>query len=109
MDYETGVRLNWVALIVAPLVAGWIASVFARASARLGSVWLRGFLGTLAIGVMLGAASGLVIDLLHPGFMPPATVMLGALEVPISAGVGLVVGWACARSVGQHRVPQDKA
>src|SRR5216117_3862158 len=107
MDYETGVRLNWIALIGAPLVAGWIASVFARARAHLGSVRLRGFLATLALGVMLGAASGLVIDILHPGFMPPATVMLGVLEVPISAGVGLVVGWACARSVGRDRAPQD--
>ena len=98
MDDDTARYLNWIALIAVPFVAGSIASVLALSSVRWGSIWLRGFLGTLALGVILGAAAGFIVDILRPGFVPPATFVLGALEVPLSAVAGLVVARLCAKA-----------
>lgn len=105
MDEQTAQYLNWLALIGAPIVAGGIASLRALDSASAGTARRWGFWGTLAIGVALGTAAGVVIDVLHPGFIPPAAIALFVLEVPLSAGVGVGVGRACARWVNRRHPP----
>jgi len=108
MNEPTALWFNWAALIGAPIVAGGIAGAVALASARSELARRRGFRGTVILGVVLGGAAGVVIDILHPGYMPPATFVLAGLDAPLSAGVGFVVGNVCARSVHRRHQRQDR-
>ena len=96
MDEQTADKWSLVILIAAPLVA----YVIARA------LGLR-FRSTLVLGVMLAAAGGFVIDglLLH-SYDLPSTVVLGALQVPISAVAAFLVSRVRTRS-DRQRYPEE--
>ena len=88
MDAQTADNWALVILIGAPIAAYVIARVFALRS-----------LPTLALGVMLAAAGGFVIDgyLLQPGDLPYSFGLV-ALQVPLSAIAAFVVWRVRAKS-----------
>ena len=99
--------IGFLALFAIPVVAGRLAIQYAQASPKPESMWLRGFLGTWILCVVLGVALGLVVDLLSwvlggRGFMIAAFAAYGLMQFFVGAVCALVVGIICRRKARER-------
>ena len=99
MNEQAAQGLNWIVLIGSPIVAGVIAVIRNSGTGDPVSAKSQALQMTLMFSFLLATVGGLVIDDLHPGFIPPSVAVLGIMQIPISVVVGLIAGRVCAMRV----------